>query len=162
MLYYAGSYFVLFKSYFRTKDSPFFDWQTRKLSASNQQWSLWLYTKYLMDMFPRFWIRKPSIFYESTQLFNPYRGFPLTTLLLGILYFYFFKAWKAIDSLTCVLNFLLSDVYLSLLFNFKIESSLGLSCLMSSMFIIILIIRIIKATYFKNTILMTDLKGKLP
>ena len=49
---------------------------------------------------------------------------------------------------------LFSDFYLSLLFNFKIRPSLGISCLMSSMFIIIiiiiiiLIIRIIKTTYF--------------
>ena len=147
---------------FGPRTPPFFGWQTRKLSATNQQWSLWLYTKHLMDMFPRFWIRRPSIFYGSTRLFNPYRGFPRITLLLGILYFYVFKAWKAIDSLICVLNFLFGDVYLSLLFNFKIEFSLELSCLMSSIFIIILIIRTIKATYFKNTILMTDLKGKLP
>ena len=34
--------------------------------------------------------------------------------------------------------------------------------LMSSMFIITLIIRIIKAIYFDNTILMTELEGKLP
>ena len=46
--------------------------------------------------------------------------------------------------------------------NFKIEPSLDLSCLMSSMFIIILIFRTIKTTCFDNTILMAELEGKLP
>ena len=54
--------------------------------------------------------------------------------------------------MTCVPNFLFSDFYLILLFNFKIGRSLGLSCLRSSMFIIKLIIRIIKTTCFYNTI----------
>ena len=40
--------------------------------------------------------------------------------------------------MTCVPAFLFSDVYLNFLFNFKIGPSSGLSCLMSSMFIIIL------------------------
>ena len=61
----------------------------------------------------------------------------------------------------CVPNFLFNDVYLSLLFNFKIGPTLGLSCLMSSMFIIMFIIGIIKTTYFDNTILMPELEGKL-
>ena len=52
--------------------------------------------------------------------------------------------------------------YLSLLFNFKIGPLLGLSCQMSSMFIIILIIHIIGTTFFDNTILMTELEGKFP
>ena len=69
-------------------------------------------------------------------------------------------AYKAIDSLTCVPNFLFIDVYLNLLFNFKVGPSLDLSCLMSSMFIIILIIRIIKTTCFNNTILIAELEGK--
>ena len=69
-------------------------------------------------------------------------------------------------------NFLFS---LSLVFNFKIRSSLGLSCLMSSMFIIIIItfiiiiiiiviiiiIFIIKTTCFDNTILIAELEGKV-
>ena len=33
---------------------------------------------------------------------------------------------------------------------------------MPSMFIIMLIIRIIKTTYFDNTILMAELEGKVP
>ena len=58
---------------------------------------------------------------------------------------------------------LFSNFYLSILFSFKTEPSLGLSGLMSSMFIIIiLIIRIIKTTYFDNAILITKLKGKVP
>ena len=95
------------------------------------------------------------------QFLTFYRGFPLITLLLECYNVYFFKALKAIDSLTCVPNFLFRDVNLSLLFNFKIGSLLGLSYLMYSMFIIILIIRIIKTTCFGNTILMAVLKGKL-
>ena len=31
-------------------------------AATNQQWSYWLYTKHLIDMFPCFWIRRPSTF----------------------------------------------------------------------------------------------------
>ena len=58
-------------------------------------------------------------------------------------------------------NFLFSDVYLNLLFNFKVGPSLDLSCLMSSMFIYILIIRIIKAMCFNNTILIVEHEGKL-
>ena len=86
----------------------------------------------------------------------------LITLLLGMLYVYFFKASKAIDSLTCVSHFLFSDVYLNLLFNFKVGPSLDLSWLMSPILIIILIICIIKTTCFNNTILMAELEGKLP
>ena len=59
---------------------------------------------------------------------------------------YFLKTWKAMYSLTGVPDFSFSDVYLNLLFNFKVGPSLDLSCLMSSMFIITLIIRIIKTT----------------
>ena len=62
--------------------------------------------------------------------------------------------------MTCELDLPFCDFYLSLLFNFKIGLSLGLSCLMSSMFIIILVIRVIKTTYFDNTILMAELEGK--
>ena len=67
-----------------------------------------------------------------------------------------------IDLLTCVLSFLFIDVYSNLLFKFKFGTLLDLSCLMSSMFIIILIIPIIKTTSFNNTILMAKLEGKLP
>ena len=67
-------------------------------------------------------------------------------------------AYKAIDSLTRVPNFLFIDVYLNLLFNFKFGPSSDLSCLVSSMFIITLIIRIIKTTCFNNTIELRNLK----
>ena len=56
-------------------------------------------------------------------------------------------------------NFLFSEVYLNLLFNFKVFPSLDLSCLMASVFIIILIIRITKTTCFNNTILMAEIDG---
>ena len=142
MFYYAGSNFVLFRSCFQAKGSPFFGWQTRKLSATNQQWSLWLYTKHLMDMFPYFWIMRPSTF-GKYSIFHSLQGFSANNFTFGnAILFIFFEAWKAIDSLMCVPNFLFSDVYLSLLFNFKIDPSLSLSYLMSSMFVIILIIRI--------------------
>ena len=60
-------------------------------------------------------------------------------------------------------NRLFSDFYLSLLFSFKIGSLLGLSGLMSSMFIIIiLIILIIKTTCFDKSILIAELEGKVP
>ena len=62
----------------------------------------------------------------------------------------------------CVPNFLFSDVYLNLLFNFKVGPSSDLSCLVPSMFIITLIIRIIKTTGFNNTIFKAELEGKLP
>ena len=97
---------------------------------------------------------------ESTRSSTPGRGFPPITLLLGMLYCLFFKAWKAIDSLMCVPNFLFSDVYLKLWFNFKDGPSLDLSCRMSSVFIIILIIHIIKTASFNKTILMVELEGK--
>ena len=95
----------------------------------------------------------------STQFFCPYRGFLLITLPPGMLYFIFFQDLKNHRFLDVCAKFL---AYLSYLFNFKIGSLLGLSCLMSSMFIIILIIRIIKITCFDNIILKAELKGKLP
>ena len=67
------------------------------------------------------------------------------------------------DSFTFVPKSLFSNFYLSLVFTFKIGPSLGLSCLMLSMFIIIiLIIRIIKTTCFDNAILTAELEGKVP
>ena len=132
------------------RTSLFLGWQARNLSTTNQQWSLWLYTKHLMHMFPRFWIRWSSTF-GKYSIFHPCQEFSTNTFtskyaILSI----FFKVWKPIDSLTCVPNVLFSDGYLNLLFNFKVGPLLDLSCLMSSMFIIILIIRIIKTTRFNN------------
>ena len=100
---------------------------------------------------------------ESTQFFTPVKRFSANnfTSRYAIL-FVFSKAWKAIDSFTCVPNFLFSDIYLNLFFfNFKVGPLLDLSSLMYSMFIIIIIIRIIKTTCFNNTILMAELEGKL-
>ena len=54
-------------------------------------------------------------------------------------------------------SFLFCEFYLSLLFKFKIGLSLSLSCLISSMFIVIRItIRKIKTKCFENTILMAE------
>ena len=94
----------------------------------------------------------------NTQFFNPYDGIPLITLLLGMLHYLFFEGLKGHRFLDVCAKFL----DLSLLFNFKIRLSLGLSCLMSSMLVIILIIRIIKATCFDNAILIEELEGKVP
>ena len=58
-------------------------------------------------------------------------------------------------------NFLFSDFYLSLLFNFTIGLSLGFFCLLPSMLIIILIICITKTACFDNIILMEKLEGKV-
>ena len=66
------------------------------------------------------------------------------------------------DFLSCVPNFLFSEFYLSLFFDFTIGLSLDHSCLILSMFIIILIIRIIKIRCFHNTILMVELVGRVP
>ena len=59
---------------FGPRTPPFFGCQTRKLSATNKQWSPWLYTKHLMDMFPRFWIRWSSTF-GKYSIFHPWQGF---------------------------------------------------------------------------------------
>ena len=142
---------------------PYFGCQPRTLSETNQQWRLWLYTKHLMDMLPRFWISWSSTF-EKYSIFHPWQGFSANNFTSrNAILFIFFKTWKAIDSLTCVPNFLFSDIYLNLLFNFKGGSSLYLSCLMSSMIIIIaLFVSIIKRTCFNNTILMAEPERQLP
>ena len=57
-------------------------WQTRKPTATNQQWSLWLYTKHVMDIFPRFWIRRPSTF-GKYSIFHPFRGFSANNFTSG-------------------------------------------------------------------------------
>ena len=139
----SGAILCYSEAAFAPRTFPLFSWRTRNLSATSQQWSFWLYTKHFMDMFQRFWIRRPSTF-GKYSVFTPYGGFPLITLLLGMLHCLFFQAWKAIDSLTYVLNFFLSDFYLILSFKFKIGLSLGLSCLLLSIFIIVLTIVIIK------------------
>ena len=112
ILWYAGTAFG-------SRTLPFFGCQTRNLSATNQQWSLWLYTKHLMDMFPRFWIWWSSTLWKYS-IFHPWQRFSANNFTpRNAILFNFCKAWKAIDSLTCVQNFLFSDSYLNLLFNFK-------------------------------------------
>ena len=96
-------------------------------------------------------------------MFHSTQGFSANSFTSGNDTVYFFKTLKAIDSLTRVTNFLFREFCLRLLFKFKIGPSLNLSCLMSSMFIIIrIIIRIIKTTCFKNTVLMAELEGMFP
>ena len=68
----------------------------------------------------------------------------------------------AIDSLTWVPNLFFSNIYLSLLFNFKIGPLLDLSSLIRSIDFVVLIIRIIKTTRFDSKILMAELEEKLP
>ena len=162
MLYYAGRNFMLFRSCFWAKDSPFLGWQTRKLSETNQQWSLWLYTKHVMDIFPSFWIRRPLTF-GNYPIFYPTRSFWLIPLLLEMLHCLLFQGFKGHRFLTRMQNFLFHEFYLSLLFKFEIGSLLSLSCLMSFMFIIMrIIIRIIETTCLENTIVMAEREGKLP
>ena len=109
---------------FGSRTHAIFGYQTRKLSATNQQWSLWLYTKHLMDMSPRFWIRLSSNF-RKYSICKPWEGFSANNFTSrNAILFIFFKTWKTIDSLTCVPNFLFSDIYLNLLFNFKVGPSL--------------------------------------
>ena len=120
---------------FGSRTPPVFGYQIRKLSPTNQQRSLWLYTKHLMDMLPRFWITWSWTFGRYSIFHSWQGGFLLIALLLGMLYCLFFRG-LTIDSLTCGPNILFSDVYLNLLFNFKAVPSLDLSCPMSLMFII--------------------------
>ena len=147
---------------FGSRTPPFFVCQTRKLSAIHHQWNLWLDTKHLMDMFPRFWIRWSSIF-AKCSIFHPWQSFLLITLLLWMPYCLLFQGLKGHRFLKCVPNFLFTDVYLNLLFNFK--SWFLVRSFLSNVvhvYYYTLIIRIIKTTCFNNTILMAELEGKLP
>ena len=85
----------------------FSSWQTRKHSTTNQQWSLWLYTKHLMDMFPSFWIRRPLTF-GKYPISHSTRGVPLITLLLGMLLCLHFQDLKGHRFLNACTKFLLS------------------------------------------------------
>ena len=148
ILWYSGATFG-------PRNPPVFGCQTRKLSTTNQQWSLRRYTKHLMNIFPRFWIRWSSTF-RKYSISHPWqRLFANNFTSRNAILFISCKDWKAIDSLTFVPNFLFSNVYLNLLFNFKVGLSFDLSYLMSSMSI-----RIIKTTCFNNTTLMAELEGK--
>ena len=79
LLCYPGKDFVLLRSCFWAKNSPFFRCQTRKVFTTTQQWSLWLYTKHLMDMFPPFWIRRPSTF-GKYSIFHHLQEFSINNL----------------------------------------------------------------------------------
>ena len=117
---------------FRPTILLFFSWQTKKLSATNQQWCLWLYSKHPVDMFPSFWIMKSLTFWKYSIL-HPTRGSSANNFTSrNATQFTFLKTLKAIDSLTRVPNFFFSDFYLSLLFKFKIGPSVRLSCLILS------------------------------
>ena len=139
---------------FRPRTPPPFDWQTRNLSITNQLWSLWLYTKYLMDMSSRFWIRRPlhfrkyllfhSLWWLSTNNFTSRNA----TL------FIFARPKRTKIPWRFAPMSLFSDFYLSLLFNFKIWPLLRLSCLMAPIIINIIIIIII--------IIIAELEEKFP
>ena len=147
---------------FGSRTPPFFGWKTSNVSTTNQQWNLWLYTKHLIDMLPLFWLRWSSTF-GKYLIFHCWQGFSVNNIYFLEYYtVYFLKACKAKYSLTCVPIFLFSDIYSNLLFGFKVDPSSDLSCLMSSMFVITLIIHIINKTCFNNTILIAELEGKLP
>ena len=101
-----------------------------------------------------FSIRTPLTFWKYA-VFHPARVFFADNCFTV----YFFKT---IDSLTHVSNFLFREFYLSLLIKFKIGLSLGFTCLMSSMFIIMwIIMRIIKTSCFGKIILMAWLEDKV-
>ena len=90
---------------------------------ANQQYNLLLFTKLLINIFPRFWIKRPSTF-GSTQFFSSHGGLPLIIILLGMLQPLYFQLLKDHKILEVCAKFLFSDFDLSLLFNFKIRSSL--------------------------------------
>ena len=161
MLYNAGSILCYSGAAFGPRTPPFF---VDKLESFPQ-----LTSNEVSDCTPNFWRICSHIFelgdlqlLGSSQFFTRHRGFPLITFLLGMLYCSFFQGLKDHRFLDVCAKFLFSDVYLSHLFTFNLGSSLGLSCLTSSMFVIILIIGIIKTTCFNNTILIADLKWKFP
>ena len=77
VLWYSGADFG-------PRTSPCFVCHSKKHSATNDQGILWLYTKHLMDMLPRFEFGDLQLL-ESTQFFSPDSGFPVIILLLGML-----------------------------------------------------------------------------
>ena len=108
-----------------------------------------------------------KIFSKLYHFLTYHHGFfPLINLFLGMVHClfiqgHFSKVIETVDFLTFVPNFLFRDCLRCLLLEFEIGLSLGLPCLMPSMFkVIILIIQIIKTTYFGNTILMAELERK--
>ena len=115
-------------------------------------------------MFPCFWIKRPFNI-GKYSIFDLINRFPLITLLVVTQYCLFFKAWKTIDSLTCVLNFLFNNACLSLLINFFCVVSLWKALWILiwikylSPFIMIVLTSLIKRiaamiyTFFKRNIL---------
>ena len=102
---------------------------------------------------------RTSLTFWKYAVFHPARGFFANNWFTV----YFLKTLKTIDSLTHVSNFVFREFYSSLLIRFKIGLSLGITCLMSSKFIIVwIIMRIIKTTGFDKIILMAELEEKFP
>ena len=104
---------------FRPRTPPFYTSQTRNLSATNQQWSLWLCTEHLMDMFPSFLIRRPLIFVKCPIFHSAWRFSASNFTSRNATLFIFFKTLNTIYSLMYVLNSLLKEFYLRILINFK-------------------------------------------
>ena len=99
----------------------------------------------------------------STQFFTPHKGFPLITLLLGMLHCLLFEELKSHRFLDTCAKFLVSWILFKSLIQVQNWSLAEPFCLLSSMFIIMRILtRIIKTTCFESTISMAELKGKLP
>ena len=97
-------------------------------------------------MFSCFWIRGPLTFWKYS-IFHPLWQFSTNNFTSRNATLFIFSRPNGPQISWRVPNFVFSEFYLNLLFHFKIGLSLGLSCLMSSMFIIILITRIIKTTW---------------
>ena len=109
---------------FGPRPPPLFGWQTRKLSATNQQWSLWLYAKHLLDVFPRFWISRPSTF-KKYLIFHPLRGFSANNFTSGNVTLYNFlraKRPSLIPWHMCQMSSLLAFI-LIFFFTLKLGSS---------------------------------------
>ena len=99
----------------------------------------------------------------STQFFTPHKGFPLITLLPGMLHCLLFEELKSHKFLDTCAKFLVSWILFKSLIQVQNWSLAEPFCLLSSMFIIMRILtRIIKTTCFESTISMAELKGKLP
>ena len=91
-------------------------------------------TKYLMDMFPSFRIMRNLTFGKFFNRPPPspspvYGGFSLIILVLGKVNCFFLKVLKTIIFWMFVPNLLFRNCLWCLLLKFKIEPSLGFSCL---------------------------------
>ena len=108
-----------------------------KLFTINQRWSFWLYTKYLMNMFLRFWIIFVHLTFGRYLAFHPNGHFPPITWFLGMIHCLFLEGLKDYRFFKMCANFLFRGCLQNLLLKFKIGLSLGISCLMPSIFKII-------------------------